>query len=49
MKKILIAAVIILCCESCVTTKPLVDEELFKNELNSAIDDGFPEATYRVK
>jgi len=48
MKKILILYAALL-LSSCSTTKPLVDEDLFINELNSTIQDGFPGSTYRVK
>jgi len=47
MKKILFIALLVLA--SCSAPLPIVDEDLFKNELNSAIEDGFPNSTYRVQ
>ena len=47
MKKLILLALLVLA--SCSAPRPLVDEDLFKNELNSAIDDGFPNSTYRVQ
>jgi uncharacterized protein YcfL len=48
MKKLVIIFAMFLVV-GCTSTKPIVDEDLFKNELNDAIQDGFPGSTYRVK
>ena len=49
MRKIPLIFFIVFVVTSCSSTQELVDYNLFKNELNSAIQDGFPEANYTVK
>jgi hypothetical protein len=48
MRKIPIIFLLIV-LTSCSTTNKIVDYDLFKNELNAAIQEGFPESTYQVK
>ena len=48
MKKLLVIGIIMLCC-GCAPTKDLVDYDLFKNELNSAIVESGFNTDYRVK
>lgn len=48
MKKLPILFLLII-LTSCSTTTDVVDYDLFKNELNNAIQDGFPDSKYQVK